>query len=192
MKTKKLIALLLASLMVFGIIFLAGCGGGGGSSEPAFEPQGETVSSLAGTLSVLAPSVDYDMWKDIDWDIEPKENRVEMGYYRSGDSVFYVDPATTKLSGKFDTLEKLETALEDGSYAEWLGDSEVVKVEVGEFVLYDKVKLENDPNPHEFIFIKDGKVFFIDAYCKDEDYLETYDNLLLQVLMTVETNMEQY
>ena len=214
MKNHKCMALLLVLIMLFAMM-LSACGNKNTEPEtktPApeletnaptpepdptpepveevFVPQGDEISSTAGTISVLAPSDAYDMWKDIDWRITPSENNIVIDYSINGYTRFYVKVSATKPAGKFDTIEKLEAALQSGDYAEWASYESTDTVTIGDHVLYDCVKADKLEYYNHYIMIKDGKFIIIETTIPMEEFREVFDNLVLQAVMTVESTME--
>ena len=209
MKQRKLLLYIMALLMVFSLAALSACSSSSPatskppqSTEPtappeeepveeAFAPQGVEVTSKSGALSVLAPSDEYEMWEGIDWrvDLDYSDNSIYIRYVVSGSDRFYVRPAVWPFSGKYDTAELLEAALASGEYLEWsssYGRIESVTVEGVE--LWDCTTDEN-PAPdahHQYIVFKDGKTYGIQATCNKEEFREVYENLLKQVVLTME------
>lgn len=189
---KKLILVLLTIVMVFS---LAACSSSSNTpadkSEPAkaaFTPKGEKVTSKGGTVSVLAPTNGDEMWQGIEWQVDPNytDNSIYIAAKDLG-SLLYVHPSIwVTLTGKYDTVEKMEAALASGEYAEWYKDFGTVEpVTIEGIALYDR-KTNSSPKQTEHLMIKDGKVYGIQSRCDDEAHREVYENLLKQVLLTIE------
>lgn len=190
---KKLVLVVIAIAMVFS---LTACGSSTDTptdkAEPAkqvFTPKGEKVTSQGGTVSVLAPTNGDEMWQGIEWNVDPNY---------SGDSIMikvkdldldlvYVRPSIWPVKGqKFDTAEKLEAALASGEYAEWYKDYGTVEpVTIEGVVLYNR-KDNGSSKQTQYIMVKNGNAYGIQARCDDETYREVYEKLLKQVVLTIE------
>ncbi|MCL1791505.1 MAG: hypothetical protein FWG40_09210 [Peptococcaceae bacterium] len=167
---------------------MTACGNTGGGSGK-FTPQGETLTSEGGNISVMAPSAEYDMWKGIDWKIDLKysNDSIEIAVREREKSMFYVRPGYWRQGASYKTVDDLEAKLKNGTYI----NEGPYPYDRGEEIAIANVKLwdltnDNTPKNHQYVLIKGDKVFGIQTYLGDEEYREVYDNVLKQVVLTVE------
>lgn len=187
---KKLVLVVIAIAMAFS---LTACGGSAnttsGNSEPTkavFTPQGEKVTSKNGGISVLAPTAGNEMWQGIDWTVDLNYSDGSINIKAKDVELLYVRPSIWNLQGqKYDTAEKWEAGLASGEYEEWSSYSKVEPVTIEGVVLYNCI---DDPPKKElqYITVKNGNVYGIQARCNKEEHREAYENLLKQVVLTIE------
>ncbi|MCL1853342.1 MAG: hypothetical protein FWF88_10000 [Peptococcaceae bacterium] len=182
----KKLGICLAALAL--ALSMTACGNTSGGSNK-FTPQGETLTSQAGHFSVMVPSAEYDVWNGINWEINPKysDNSIEIAVRERGTSSFYVRPGYWKQGASYKTVEDLEAKLRNGTYIKEgpypYDKGEIVTI--ADVQLWD-LTIDNTPKNHQYVLIKGDKVFGIQTYLGDDEYREVYDNVLKQVVLTVD------